>query len=92
MRVIGYLDTEGYKTTVFKNNDRFIVKFESGLYEQVFKFREAAKIENLNNIKDLIDADFLKEVDLRFIEMHDSKVSLLRRFMDTHEDTWEEIV
>jgi len=92
MRIIGYLDTEGYKTTVFKNNDRFIVKFESGLYEQVFKFRETDKIESLNNIKDLIDTEFLKEVNHRFIEMHNTKVSLLRRFMDTHEDTWEEIV
>ena len=24
MRIIGYLDTQGYKTTVFKNNDKYI--------------------------------------------------------------------
>ncbi len=38
MRIIGYLDTKGYKTTVFKNNERFIVKFEADMLEQTFKF------------------------------------------------------
>ncbi len=65
MRIIGFLDTKGYKTTVFKNNEKFIVKFESELFEQVFKFKESSKIEGLNHIRNLIDDDFLKEIEMR---------------------------
>ena len=92
MRVIGYLDTKMYKTTVFKNNDKFIVKFESDLFEQTFKFRENDKIENFNNIKNLIDFQFLEKVEERFKEMYETSTDLLTRYLDDHEDQWEEII
>ncbi len=92
MRIIGYLDTKGYKTTVFKNNDRFIVKFEADLFEQTFKFRASDKIENLADIKNLIDSKFLEAVERRFKEMYESSSILLQRYLQQHEDEWEEII
>lgn len=92
MRVIGYLDTKEYKTTVFKNNDRFIVKFESDLLEQTFKFRESDKIAGLNDLKNLIDAEFQLQVSNRFREMYESSHDLLGKYLDCHEDEWEEII
>ncbi|BDS13378.1 hypothetical protein [Aureispira anguillae] len=92
MRIIGYLDTKGYKTTVFKNNDRLIVKFESDLFEQTFKFRESEKIANLNDIKNLIDAAFQEQVKERFKEMYDSSTALFEKYLACHEDEWEEII
>ncbi|WMX16385.1 MULTISPECIES: hypothetical protein [unclassified Aureispira] len=92
MRIIGYIDTKGYKTTVFKNNDRFIVKFESDLFEQTFKFRESEKVGSFNDIKNLIDAEFQKQVEDRFKEMYESSGRLLDKYLDCHEDEWEEII
>ncbi len=92
MRIIGYLDTKGYKTTVFKNNDKFILKFESDLFEQTFKFRTSDKIANLKHIKNLIDTEFLASVEERFREMYQSSGRLLERFIDFHEDDWIEII
>ena len=92
MRIIGYLDTKGYKTTVFKNNDKFIVKFETDLFEQVFKFRESNQIGGLNDIKNLIDHDFFKSIEARFREMFEGKDKLLNRYLDGLKDDWVEIV
>lgn len=92
MRVIGYIDTKGYKTTVFKNNNRFIIKFESDMFEQAFKFRESDKIANLNDITNLMDYAFLEEVEARFKEMYHSNSLLLERFLSLEEELWEEIV
>lgn len=93
MRVIGYLDTKGYKTTVFKNNDRFLVKFEADLLEQTFKFRESDQIKGLPDIKLLINQSFLADVNERFVQMEESCRKRLMQFVDTQqEDTWEEII
>lgn len=92
MRIIGYLDTKGYKTTVFKNNTRFIVKFEADGLEQTYKFQESDKIEHFNHVKNLIDHEFLKVVEERFREMYESANDLLGRYLDFHEDEWEEII
>lgn len=92
MRIIGYLETRGYKTTVFKNNDRFILKFEADLFEQTFKFRENEKIANLNDIKNMVDFAFLAAVEERFKEMYKSRNALLKRYLEQHEDEWEEII
>jgi len=92
MRIIGYLETRGYKTTVFKNNDRFIIKFEADLFEQTFKFRESEKIANLNDIKKMVDFSFLAAVEERFKEMYKSRNELLKRYLEQHEDEWEEII
>jgi len=92
MRIIGYIDTKGYKTTVFRNNDRFIVKFESDLFEQTFKFRESEKVAGLNDIKNFIDIEFQKQVEDRFKEMYQSSGALLKKYLECHEDEWEEII
>lgn len=92
MRIIGYLDTREYKTTVFKNNERFIVKFEAGLLEQTFKFDASDQIQGLNDIRILIDAGFQAEVSERFKEMHESKRVLLYQYKNTQEEEWEEII
>lgn len=92
MRVIGYIDTKGYKTTVFKNNDRFIVKFESDLFEQTFKFRESDKIAHLEHLKELIDRSFLMQIEERFLEMYESSNTALIRYQNAQEEEWEEII
>ena len=93
MRIVGYIENDVCKVTVFHQGLRFMVKFEDGLYEQAFKFRESDKIKGLNYIQNLIDRPFIDEVMYRFSEMRQSTGKLLSRFIgDTAEYEDEEII
>lgn len=93
MRVIGYIDTRGYKTTVFRNNERFIVKFETDMLEQTFKFDVSDQLQGLNDIKLLVDASFQQNVTQRFKEMYEIRKALLFQHQDTQEEEeWDEII
>lgn len=93
MRVIGYIDTRGYKTTVFKNNERFIVKFETDMLEQTFKFEASDQLQGLNDVKLLVDAGFQQNVTQRFKEMYETRKALLHQHQSTQEEEeWDEII
>lgn len=81
MRIVGYIENEACKVTVFHQGLRFMVKFEDGLYEQAFKFRESDKIKGLNDIQKLIDKAFIDEVMNRFSDMRQSTGKLLSRYI-----------
>lgn len=81
MRIVGYIENEACKVTVFHQGLRFMVKFEDGLYEQAFKFRESDKIKGLNDLQKLIDQHFIDEVMYRFSEMRQSTGNLLNRYI-----------
>ena len=92
MRIVGYIEDKPCKITVFHQGLRFMVKFEDGLYEQSYKFRESAQINNLKDILKLIDDDFINEVMIRFTEMRKSTGSLLERFIGETLMDEEEII
>lgn len=81
MRIVGYIENETCKITVFHQGLRFMVKFEDGLYEQAFKFRESDKISGLNDIQKMVDKAFIDEVILRFNDMRRSTGKLLERYI-----------
>jgi hypothetical protein len=81
MRIVGYIEDKPCKITVFHQGLRYMVKFEDGLYEQAFKFRESEQICKLNDILDLIDEEFIHEVMIRFSEMRKSSSLLMERFI-----------
>ena len=86
MRIAGYLEAEGCKITVFHQGMRFTVKFEDGLYEQSFKFRESDDIKNMEQIRQLIDAAFIEEVKDRFNVMRQSVSDLMDRYLHKDDD------
>ena len=90
MRIVGYIENEACKVTVFHQGLRFMVKFEDGLYEQAFKFRESDKIKGLNDIQKLIDKSFIDEVMNRFSDMRHSTGKLLDRFIGQEPDFEDE--
>lgn len=92
MRIVGYLETAEIKTTVFRHDEKFMVKFETTLFEQTFKFRASEKVNTFKDIEALVDKQFVEEVKERFNEMYESSNSLLGRFLDDHEEDWEEII
>lgn len=68
MRIVGNIPNPSMRITVFHMNDKFIVKFEAGPMEQVFKF-DQVQHPGLEAIQKLMDAEFISDVHNRFNEM-----------------------
>ena len=92
MRIVGYLDTQGYKTTVFKNNNRLIVKFEADNLEQTFKFPASAQLQTLRDIELLLTPVFYHRVVQRFKEMYENQKLLLHELKEAEDESWDEII
>ena len=93
MRIIGYIDHPRLKITIFKMDNKFSVKFESGLYEQTYKFRDGEGIEGANDIRDLVDEAFLEKVETELQRMHRIRLQALsRREEPNGEDEFDEII
>ena len=68
MRIIDSIPHPSITISIFQMNDKFIVKFEAGPMEQSFKFN-AADVMSVENLKKLIDENFIETVRKRFNEM-----------------------
>lgn len=92
MRILGYIDHPTLKITVFKMDNRLSVKFESGLYEQTYKFRSGMKIDDLKDIQTLVDAPFIQAVLQEMGTMHRISNQALMRYHAQEEEDFEEII
>lgn len=68
MRIIGNIPHPEMRITVFHMNDKFIVKFEAGPMEQVYKFNQEDH-PGFEAIQKLVDETFITNVLKRFNEM-----------------------
>ncbi|MFK7936015.1 MAG: hypothetical protein AB8G22_21050 [Saprospiraceae bacterium] len=85
MRIIGYIEHPHLKVTVFKMDNKLSVKFESGLYEQTYKFRMTEQLETLEDVKKLVDMPFLLAVEEELQRMHRVRNAALSRKIKTSE-------
>jgi len=92
MRIIGHIDHPVIKITVFKMDDKFSVKFETGLYEQTYKFRGSDAITGIEDIKALVDEGFINNVLAEMTTLHRIKSDALARFLPEEEDDFDEII
>jgi hypothetical protein len=79
MRTVAELPHPDFKITIFAMNQKFIVKFEQGTLEQVYKIAEADVIDGVNGVFQLIDDEFTASVSRRFEEMRQSFISAYKR-------------
>ncbi|GGC29771.1 hypothetical protein GCM10011386_22250 [Parapedobacter defluvii] len=79
MRTVAELPHPDFKITIFTMNQKFIVKFEQGTLEQVYKIAEADITDGVNGVFQLIDDDFTKSVSQRFDEMRQSFIGAYKR-------------
>jgi hypothetical protein len=86
MRIIGYIEHPSLKITVFKMDNRISVKFETGLYEQTYKYRTGDQMEGLEDVKKQVDDELLQQVDRIFAQMHQAKNQALKRNMEQDQD------
>ena len=70
MRIIDTIPHESMTISIFQMNDKFMVKFEAGPMEQVFKYY-LEEVSSLENLKKRITPEFIEMTRKRFNEMFD---------------------
>ena len=66
MRIIGEIEHSNLKITVFQHDSRISIKFETGMYEQTYKFRTGGLVNDLEEAKTFVDAEVIAQVILQF--------------------------
>lgn len=68
MRIIDSIPHESMTISIFQMNDKYQVRFEAGPMEQLFKFT-VEEVKSVENLKRIINADFIETTRKRFNEM-----------------------
>ena len=92
MRIVGDIPHPSLKITIFLHDSKYAVKFESGLYEQTYKFRSGDDLQSVEDIKAIVDAEFIQQVELGLPKMHQHKLAAMGRWQSIAEDDFEEII
>ncbi len=77
MRMLDQYSQDGLLISIMKTNDKFILKFEIGPFEQVYKFFESETIFDVDSLKKLIDANFISKVFETFEQMNSAYKSAI---------------
>lgn len=72
MRVVAELPRPDCKITIFSMNMKFIIKFEQGNLEQIYKIAELDITGGVNGVFKLLDEDFIGKVVANFRLMHEN--------------------
>lgn len=87
MRILGTIEHQTCKITVFQLEHKYAIKFEDHLYEQTFKIRSNPSLNNFSDIKGLIDDKLIQSVMRRFRSMHDDlEATFVRNLSVAEED------
>jgi len=94
MRIVGSIDHPILKITIFRNDNRLSVKFESGLYEQTYKFRDGEGVDSVEDIYRLVDEAFVESVSVLLQRMHEARSAAIGRQASGagEEEEFEEII
>lgn len=85
MRIIGRIGHPNMQITVFSNDGRFPVQFELSGLTQIYRFRKGDQVNDLGDIRRLIDADFAAAVLRQFREMQKTQSDLFDRHASSKE-------
>ena len=66
MRIVAELPHPECKITIFSMNNKYIVKFEQGALEQVYKLAEMDIVNGVDGVFEIIDEAFIAKVIERF--------------------------
>lgn len=69
MRIIDTIPHPDMRISILYMNEKFIVRFEDGPYEQHYKFTKDMA-SNIEQVKKTVDESFLKSVRETFEQMH----------------------
>lgn len=78
MRVVADIPNPHVKITLHSYNGKYIIKLEKANLEQIYKIEES-EVSGDEEVKALIDDEFVEAVLNRFQDMRDAFVSTVRR-------------
>ena len=78
MRIIDSIPHQSLTISIFQMNEKYMVKFEAGPMEQTFKYT-IQEVKSVENLKTIIDADFIETCRLRFNEMYIQLQSAIKK-------------
>lgn len=78
MRIVGNIPHPQMTITIFMMNEKYIVKFEAGPMEQVYKLSQE-KAKGLDHVKQIVDEQFQAAVLKKFGEMFEEMRLTLAR-------------
>lgn len=79
MRVIREISRDGIRISLFDWNNKYLLKFDSGMVEQTFKI-SAMDVLDEKDLDQLLEGVFFDEVKERFDEMHQSLHNAMENF------------
>lgn len=79
MRIIGQIEHPSLKISVFKNEGRTSVKFETSRYEQTYKLGDDERFASVEGVKQLVDPQMLEQVSEIFRQMHANSLEAFSR-------------
>lgn len=68
MRIIDSIPHSSITISIFQMNDKYLVKFEAGPMEQIFKFH-VEDVKSVDRLKTIVNDAFIEKVRARFNEM-----------------------
>ncbi len=71
MRIIAELPHPACKITLFSMNQKFVIKLEKGVFEQIYKIAETDVPDGIDGVFKLLDETFMKRASDRFDTMRD---------------------
>lgn len=69
MRVIAELPHPDCKISIFSMNQKYIIKLEKGVFEQIYKISELDVPDGVDGVFKILNDNFLKAASIRFNEM-----------------------
>ena len=78
MRYIKDIANNKFKISIYQWNNKFIIKIESGTYEQTYKI-DQYEVANVEEIEKCVDSVFLEAIEKRFDGMNEDFSDSLRR-------------
>ncbi len=70
MRLIKDIENDYCKATLYSFNNKYIIKFEAGNLEQIFKVSEL-DVSGQDDIEEMLGDTFMKKVMERFKDMYE---------------------
>ena len=92
MRIIGDIPHPSMKITVFKNDGKLSIKFESGLIEQIYKFRDDERLQTFEDIQKFANEAFIQKTEEILRGMYDIKQAAMNRHLAIDEEEFETII
>ena len=92
MRIVGEIPHPILKITVFKNDGKYSIKFESGLLEFIYKFREDERLQSFEDIQKLADEAFIEKSAHLLRGMYEARTEAFQRNFVEEEDEFDIIL